>query len=178
VLYRTAAVFLFLSRYEGFGFPVIESMAIGTPIIHSTASCLAEIAGAAGCGLAPDDIDGISREGGIHFPLVGPICWGGPGRLFAPGWRGGLPADAAGVRRVVLNGEGLCRLPAPASLAERLSVPGMRWGQSLNNPRSTAVCRVPAADLGGRRDHLRGHAEAAAKLVQGDVVRDQPEARR
>ena len=62
---------------------------------------------------------------------------------------------------MVLIGEGLRRLPAAASLAERLPVPRMRLGQGLgNDPRSTAVCWVPATDLGDRGDDLRGHTQA------------------
>jgi hypothetical protein len=106
-----------------------------------------------------------SREGAIHFALLGTRYWGGGGAGVS-GRRGGLPADTPGVRRVVHVGEGLRRLPAAAPLAERLPVPGMRRGQGLgDHPRSTAVFRVSASDLGGRGDHLRGHAEATANLV-------------
>src|SRR6185312_1892283 len=43
-LYSHAVCFLFPSYYEGFGFPVIEAMACGTPVIGSTATCVPEIA--------------------------------------------------------------------------------------------------------------------------------------
>ena len=43
--YRTADVLLFPSHYEGFGFPVLEAMACGTPVVTSGAGGLAEVAG-------------------------------------------------------------------------------------------------------------------------------------
>ena len=44
-LYRNALAVCVPSYYEGFGMPLIESMACGTPVIASRASCLPEIAG-------------------------------------------------------------------------------------------------------------------------------------
>lgn len=44
-LYEHAAALLFLSFYEGFGFPVLEAASFGIPVIASTAPSLAEIAG-------------------------------------------------------------------------------------------------------------------------------------
>jgi glycosyltransferase involved in cell wall biosynthesis len=43
--YRAADVLLFPSHYEGFGFPVLEAMACGTPVVTSGAGGLAEVAG-------------------------------------------------------------------------------------------------------------------------------------
>lgn len=40
-----ATVFVYPSLYEGFGFPVAQAMAAGTPVITSNTSCLPEVAG-------------------------------------------------------------------------------------------------------------------------------------
>lgn len=44
-LYRNATALMLLSRYEGFGFPPLEAMAVGTPAIVSDSTALAEVAG-------------------------------------------------------------------------------------------------------------------------------------
>ncbi len=48
VLLREAEVFCFPSLYEGFGLPVLETMAVGTPVLASDSSCLPEIVGDGG----------------------------------------------------------------------------------------------------------------------------------
>ena len=55
--YNCAEAFLYPSIFEGFGLPVLESMACGTPVMTSDASSLPEVAGTAGMCLPPDDID-------------------------------------------------------------------------------------------------------------------------
>jgi glycosyltransferase involved in cell wall biosynthesis len=45
VLYNSAEMLLFPSLWEGFGLPIIESMACGVPVVTSRATCLPEIAG-------------------------------------------------------------------------------------------------------------------------------------
>lgn len=46
-LYENAAAFIFPSRYEGFGLPVLEAMSSGCPVISSNAASLPEVAGEA-----------------------------------------------------------------------------------------------------------------------------------
>lgn len=54
-IYSGAEVFVFPSRYEGFGLPVLEAMACGAPVIVSRGGALPEVAGEAGCTVDPDD---------------------------------------------------------------------------------------------------------------------------
>ena len=44
-LYRGALLFVYPSLYEGFGLPVLEAMACGTPVITSNRASLPEVAG-------------------------------------------------------------------------------------------------------------------------------------
>lgn len=58
-LYRSAAVFVYPSRYEGFGLPPLEAMACGAPVITTTCASLPEVVGEAGRMVAPDDADAL-----------------------------------------------------------------------------------------------------------------------
>jgi glycosyltransferase involved in cell wall biosynthesis len=55
--YNSAEVFVFPSVYEGFGLPVLEAMACGTPVIVSNVSSLPEVAGTSGLMLPPHDVE-------------------------------------------------------------------------------------------------------------------------
>jgi glycosyltransferase involved in cell wall biosynthesis len=59
-LYNFAEAFAFPSIYEGFGLPVLEAMACGTPVVCSNTSSLPEVAGEAALLLAPTDTRGWS----------------------------------------------------------------------------------------------------------------------
>ncbi len=54
--YNAAETFIYPSVFEGFGLPVLEAMACGTPVITSNVSSLPEIAADAGLCLPPNDI--------------------------------------------------------------------------------------------------------------------------
>ncbi len=60
-LYRGAAAQLFVSRAEGFGYPLVEAMAAGCPVIASNQPSTAEIAGDAALLVDPEDPDAIAR---------------------------------------------------------------------------------------------------------------------
>jgi glycosyltransferase involved in cell wall biosynthesis len=61
-LYRNAALFAFLSLYEGFGLPVLEAMACGTPVVCSNVSSLPEVAGDAALLVDPLDTGNIAES--------------------------------------------------------------------------------------------------------------------
>ena len=70
-LYNGAAWFVFPSLYEGFGLPVLEAMACGTPVVCSNTSSLPEIVGDAAITFDPEDTEGMT-EALIHA-LVDPV---------------------------------------------------------------------------------------------------------
>jgi glycosyltransferase involved in cell wall biosynthesis len=59
-LYRLASIFVFPSLYEGFGFPPLEAMASGTPVITSNVSSLPEVVGDAAVLVDPQDSSAIA----------------------------------------------------------------------------------------------------------------------
>jgi alpha-1,3-rhamnosyl/mannosyltransferase len=60
-LYRGATALVYPSLYEGFGLPVLEAMASGTPVIASHAASMPEVLGDAGLLLDPLDADAWAR---------------------------------------------------------------------------------------------------------------------
>lgn len=61
-VYQHAVATLYPTRYEGFGFPVLESQAVGTPILFSHVGSLAELAGPFAEMVPPDDLQAwVSR---------------------------------------------------------------------------------------------------------------------
>jgi glycosyltransferase involved in cell wall biosynthesis len=60
-LYTGADAFAYPSLYEGFGMPVLEAMACGTPVVCSNTSSFPEFATGAAAMVPPDDIDAIAR---------------------------------------------------------------------------------------------------------------------
>jgi glycosyltransferase involved in cell wall biosynthesis len=59
-LYSAAMCLAFPSLYEGFGLPVLEAMACGTPAVTSTVSSLPEVAGDAALMVDPHDVEAIA----------------------------------------------------------------------------------------------------------------------
>ena len=60
-MYKGAELFIFPSLYEGFGMPVLEAMAAGTPVITSNISSLPEVAGEAAILVNPYNIVEIAK---------------------------------------------------------------------------------------------------------------------
>ena len=60
-IYSGASLFVFPSVYEGWGIPVVEAMACGTPAITTTSSSLPEAAGDAAVLVEPGDLEALAR---------------------------------------------------------------------------------------------------------------------
>ena len=59
-VYQMAALTFLVSYNEGFGTPIVESMAAGTPVITSNLSCMPEISGDAAVMVSPDNYEDIA----------------------------------------------------------------------------------------------------------------------
>ena len=76
-LYSGARAFVYPSLYEGFGFPVLEAMACGTPVVTSNISSLPEVGGTAAVLVEPQSVEAIrtgiktAEEGHIELIQAG-----------------------------------------------------------------------------------------------------------
>ena len=66
-LLARASVFAYPSLYEGFGFPVLEAMAVGTPVVAGAGGAIPEVAGDGALLVDPADTDAIAE--GLHRVL-------------------------------------------------------------------------------------------------------------
>lgn len=60
-IYQLAQAFVYPSRYEGFGIPILEALNSRIPVIATTGSCLEEAGGPHSLYVHPDDIMGLSQ---------------------------------------------------------------------------------------------------------------------
>ena len=68
-IYQLAETFVYPSRYEGFGIPIIEAIQSGLPVVACTGSCLEEAGGADCLYVAPDDHQSFANA--IKLTLCG-----------------------------------------------------------------------------------------------------------
>ena len=102
-LYAGAAAFLYPGIYEGFGLPIIEAMACGTPVVTSTTGAAPEIAG--GAAILVDPFDVASIEAGIERAMnpgeVEPLRAQGFSRVAQFRWEAAARATLESYRRVL-----------------------------------------------------------------------------
>ena len=72
-LYAMADAFVYPSRYEGFGIPIIEAIRMGLPVVACTGSCLEEAGGPDSLYVSPDDPEAMAHA-------IGKVLYGAPGR--------------------------------------------------------------------------------------------------
>jgi glycosyltransferase involved in cell wall biosynthesis len=75
--YNRAAVFVYPSLYEGFGLPILEAMACGTPVVSSSAAAMPEVGGDAALYADPRDagaftaqVSRVLRDSAMRAPMV------------------------------------------------------------------------------------------------------------
>ncbi|HEX2026110.1 MAG TPA: glycosyltransferase family 1 protein [Actinomycetota bacterium] len=101
-LYTGAEAMVFPSLYEGFGFPVLEAMACGTPVVTSNVSSLPEVAGDDAVLVDPTDPDAIAdglRRVLEDGTLAERLRRAGPGHAARFRWEGSARSHAEVLRR-------------------------------------------------------------------------------
>jgi glycosyltransferase involved in cell wall biosynthesis len=107
-LYATSLALLFPSLYEGFGFPILEGMAAGLPVLTADRGAMAEVAGDAALLVDPDDTEALAsglQRLATDAALRRRLAQAGPARARPWTWARTAAATAA-VYRGLLTPDG------------------------------------------------------------------------
>jgi glycosyltransferase involved in cell wall biosynthesis len=107
-VYQRADVLVYPSFLEGFGFPPLEAMTVGTPVVASNASCLPEVLGDGALLIDPHDDSAFASA--VESVLADPderrrIIKAGTARARAFTWARCAETTAAAYRRAAGVGE-------------------------------------------------------------------------
>ena len=144
-LYAAATVFAYPSEREGFGLPVAEAMAQGTPVVTSRGTATEEVAGGAAVLVDPFDVDAIAA--GIDAAQRAPPSWlAGRARAAELTWAPPPSARSArtgrGQRSLVTDAPATWRSRQPAVVPARA---GRRLG-GVPRPPARRAARRGAGD--------------------------------
>ena len=140
-LLRHAAVLAYPSLDEGFGFPLLDAMQVGVPIVASNRGSIPEVAGGAGCSCDADDADGARRQPGSArsstTTSAARLVAAGSGTAGARSRGSDCAADLAALYRRLAD-----ESPADDRRAvrrrRRRPVPARRWRRSSSRPTRSA----------------------------------------
>jgi len=162
LLYNLADVYVTPSLYEGFGFPIVEAMACGTPVVYAKAGSMPEIVGNGGVEVSPRD---VARLADALLALL-------TNRERRLALRRSGHEQAAGftwseaVRRTMAT-----YLPDPNEVLAFLRLPsyghGAEWARVHVGEYGAAA---PAATRSLLRDFYRPHNEALYRLLDHDFA--------
>jgi glycosyltransferase involved in cell wall biosynthesis len=150
MLYRAASTFVYPSLFEGFGFPPLEAMACGCPVLCSTRGALGEVVGDAAATVDPEDVPALQRKLSdfVRDPaLRAKLRAEGLARARRFDWEGAAAKtievySAAALTRVGVQAMGLNELEGLQELHELNREPSLPCAVSV------PVSRVEALDRG------------------------------
>lgn len=97
--YANARAFVFPSRYEGFGIPILEAFACDCPVVLARASCFPEIAGDAAVYFAPDSVEELRGALDQAVSRRASLVTAGRARLQRFSWESAATTTTAVYRR-------------------------------------------------------------------------------